>query len=75
MSSISRLGGRLWTAIQTEDRAAYEAWMNNWQRVAPPGGERPADIEARVRAWLGGVMPGGVDWVIAHSWLRAQRRD
>jgi alpha-ribazole phosphatase len=59
--------GRPWTAIQSEERAAYEAWMNDWERVPPPGGERPADIEARVRAWLRRVAPGGVDWVIAHS--------
>jgi alpha-ribazole phosphatase len=59
--------GRLWTAIQTEERAAYEAWMSDWQDVAPHGGERPADVEARVRAWLRGVDGQGVDWVIAHS--------
>jgi alpha-ribazole phosphatase len=59
--------GRTWTAIQTEERVAYEAWMNDWERLAPPGGERPADIEARVRGWLLGVRPGSVDWVIAHS--------
>jgi len=59
--------GRPWTAIQTEERAAYEAWMSDWQRIAPPGGERPADIEARVRAWLLALASDGVDWVIAHS--------
>jgi len=59
--------GRLWSAIQTEERATYEAWMNDWQRLAPPGGERPMDIEARVRGWLESVTLTGVDWVIAHS--------
>lgn len=59
--------GRLWTVIQTEERAAYEAWMNDWQRLAPPGGERPADIEARVRAWLLALTVDGVHWVVAHS--------
>ena len=59
--------GRLWTAIQTEERATYEAWLNDWQRLAPPGGERPMDIETRVRAWLRGVASDGVHWVIAHS--------
>jgi alpha-ribazole phosphatase len=59
--------GRTWTMIQTEERAAYEAWMNDWQGVAPPAGERPADIEARVRRWLLGVPSDGVHWVIGHS--------
>ena len=59
--------GRLWTVIQTEERAMYEAWMNDWQRLAPPGGERPADIEARVRAWLFALASDGVQWVVAHS--------
>lgn len=59
--------GRLWTVIQTEERATYEAWMNDWQRLAPPGGERPADIEARVRTWLFALASDGVQWVVAHS--------
>jgi alpha-ribazole phosphatase len=59
--------GRAWTVIQTEERAAYEAWMGDWQRIAPPGGERPADIEARVRTWLAAMPQEGVHWVIAHS--------
>jgi alpha-ribazole phosphatase len=59
--------GRAWTEIQTEDRAAYEAWGQNWERIAPPGGERPFDIEARVRRWFLALAPQGVDWVIAHS--------
>jgi len=59
--------GRAWTAIQTEERATYEAWQNDWQRLAPPGGERPMDIEARVRGWLRRVGSDGVDWVIGHS--------
>jgi alpha-ribazole phosphatase len=59
--------GRPWTVIQTDERAAYEAWMNDWERLAPPGGERPMDIEARVRGWLLGVASDSVQWVIAHS--------
>ena len=57
--------GRPWTAIRTEE--AYTAWMNDWQRIAPPGGEIPADIEARVRGWLFALAGDGVHWVIAHS--------
>jgi alpha-ribazole phosphatase len=59
--------GRQWTAIKAEERTTFEAWMNDWQRVPPPGGERPIDIEARVRAWLDGFTSSGVDWLIAHS--------
>jgi alpha-ribazole phosphatase len=59
--------GRPWTEIQTADSAAYEAWGQDWQRIAPPGGERPLDIELRVRRWFLALAPEGVDWVIAHS--------
>jgi alpha-ribazole phosphatase len=59
--------GRLWTAIRTEEREIFEAWMNDWQRLPPPGGERPADIEARVRGWLAGIGSEGVHWIIGHS--------
>jgi alpha-ribazole phosphatase len=59
--------GRLWTAIRSEDRETYEAWMNDWERLPPPGGERPADIEARVRGWLRDLAPQGVHWIIGHS--------
>jgi alpha-ribazole phosphatase len=59
--------GRLWTTIQTEERVAYDAWIGDWQNLAPPGGERPADIEARIRGWLRTLPASGVFWVIAHS--------
>jgi alpha-ribazole phosphatase len=59
--------GRLWSAIQTEERALFEAWMSDWLVIAPPGGELPSDIEARVRAWVHTLETDGVHWVIAHS--------
>jgi alpha-ribazole phosphatase len=80
--------GRPWTSIQTDDRATYEAWMANWQHLAPPKGECPDDIEARVRAWVASLSNEGDAWLIAHSgvvralrvvlegstWLDAMRR-
>ncbi|MET0592874.1 MAG: histidine phosphatase family protein [Polyangiaceae bacterium] len=59
--------GRLWKSIQTDDRAAYEAWMANWEHLPPPSGESPRDIEARVRAWVSAVTKDDVAWLIAHS--------
>ena len=59
--------GRPWTSIQTDDRAAYEAWMANWQHLPPPRGESPRDIEARVRAWVTAARSDDVAWLIAHS--------
>lgn len=59
--------GRPWTAIQTDERATYEAWMANWQHLAPPQGECPKDIEARVRAWATALSDDGDAWLIAHS--------
>lgn len=43
--------GRSWSAIARADRDHYERWLREWQHFAPPGGELPAGIEARVRAW------------------------
>jgi alpha-ribazole phosphatase len=59
--------GRTWTSIQTDDRPHYEAWMNDWQTLAPPRGERPADIEARVREWLRAVPGDAAHCLVAHS--------
>ena len=59
--------GRLWSAIRSDERDTYEAWMNDWEHLPPPGGERPADVEARVRGWLGRIDPDEVQWIIGHS--------
>jgi alpha-ribazole phosphatase len=59
--------GRPWAAIKSEEGAAFEAWMANWQHRAPPRGECPLDIEARVRAWVAALSNDGDAWLIAHS--------
>lgn len=80
--------GRPWTSIKTDDRATFDTWMANWQTLAPPNGECPDDIEARVRAWVTTLSNDGDAWLIAHSgvvralrvilegssWLDAMRR-
>jgi alpha-ribazole phosphatase len=49
---FGRWEGRTWTAIEREDGAAYQRWMEHWKVEAPPGGESIADLEARIAAWL-----------------------
>jgi alpha-ribazole phosphatase len=47
---------RSWDALQAEDGARLQAWMADWRRLAPPGGERVDELVARVasfRASLG----------------------
>ena len=44
--------GRPWREIESEDGARLAAWMADWARARPPGGESAADLERRVRAWL-----------------------
>lgn len=50
--------GRAWSDIEAEDGEALSRWMADWQRVAPPGGETVAALEARVRAWHDQLGPG-----------------
>lgn len=59
--------GRPWTTIATAEGDAYVTWLGDWQRVPPPNGECPRDIEARVRRWLMGLAPARTHALIAHS--------
>ena len=44
--------GRTWSCIEREDGATYASWMNDWQNVSPPSGERLRDLTLRVDHWL-----------------------
>jgi alpha-ribazole phosphatase len=46
--------GRLWDEIVQSDRECFERWARDFCTEAPPGGERVAELEARVGQWLGG---------------------
>ena len=59
--------GRPWRAIQRDDGERYARWLAEWQHVAPPGGERPADIEQRVRAWYGALEHRHAHVLVAHA--------
>ena len=59
--------GRPWEAIATSDAAAHDAWMQNWQTSAPPNGETPSAIEARVRTWFLGLGGDETHILVAHS--------
>ncbi len=49
--SFGEWEGRRYAALEAEDPDRFAAWMADWQHAAPPGGERVADLVARVRAW------------------------
>lgn len=62
--------GQPWSTIETTQREAYDRWMQDWERVAPPRGESPGDLEARVRNWLariGRVETEKLHVLIAHA--------
>jgi alpha-ribazole phosphatase len=59
--------GRPWTTIATDERHSYLTWLGDWQRIPPPNGERPLDIEARVRRWLSRLAPGSTHALVAHT--------
>ncbi|CAN97079.1 MULTISPECIES: histidine phosphatase family protein [Sorangium] len=43
--------GRAFTDIERDDPAAYAAWLRDWERVGPPGGESAIEVESRVRSF------------------------
>jgi alpha-ribazole phosphatase len=59
--------GRTWAAIERDDGAAFARWMGEWRTAPPPGGECPADLEARVRAWARALEPDGPHALVAHA--------
>ncbi|WP_437631822.1 histidine phosphatase family protein [Sorangium sp. So ce854] len=75
--------GRAWSDIERDDPVAYAAWLRDWERLGPPGGESAIEVEARVRSFwraLGatsgtsGASDAGPHLLVAHAGvLRALR--
>src|SRR5918996_271175 len=65
--SYGRWEGRRWEEIELADRDALHAWMTNWQRQGPPGGESAAMVEARVRSWWQSLRIEEDEVLIAHA--------
>jgi alpha-ribazole phosphatase len=59
--------GRPWSLIRSEDRDNYDRWLEEWEHFSPSGGELPADIERRVRAWHGALEKHHTHALIAHA--------
>lgn len=59
--------GRPWDVLQREDAVRFSHWMTHFRTEAPPGGERIADLEARVGAWWRALTPDAHHLLIAHS--------
>lgn len=58
---------RAWSEIATSEPRAYRAFMEKWRSDAPPGGERLADFENRVRRWLREAEQGSTQLLVAHA--------
>jgi len=58
---------KTWSSIANDDRDAYERWAGAFETVAPPGGERTIDLEARVRRWLASLDRATTHALIAHA--------
>jgi alpha-ribazole phosphatase len=65
--SYGRWESRRWEEIERVDGDALHAWMTNWERQAPPGGESAAMVEARVRAWWQSLRIDEDEVLIAHA--------
>ena len=59
--------GRAWSEIATSEPKAYERFMERWTTEAPPGGERLAEFEQRVHAWLSDARQSSTQLLIAHA--------
>lgn len=49
--------GRAFSDIEREDPSAYAAWLRDWERTGPPGGESALEVEARVRSFWRALAP------------------
>jgi broad specificity phosphatase PhoE len=63
--SMGEFEGRLKKELSTNE--AFLNWMNNWQTLAPPGGETMAQMTERVAAWLQGLSEQETHIVVAHA--------
>jgi len=59
--------GLTWPEIEARDPDAYARWLREWEHIAPPGGEGPRDLEARVRAWFSSLDPARDHALVAHA--------
>jgi alpha-ribazole phosphatase len=58
--------GRAWAAIEQEDPERFAEYMQRWEHVAPPGGERLRDLEQRVARWYA-ELEAGDHLLVAHA--------
>lgn len=58
---------RRWDAIAEDNRDAYERWSRAFETVAPPGGERAIELEARVRRWVSSLDRTTTHALVAHA--------
>jgi len=77
---IAELGFGRWEGrryAELERDPAFVAWMHDWREAAPPGGERLAELLARVAAWRADVdARGEVALAMTHAGVvRALRAD
>lgn len=59
--------GRTWQEIRERDSERLGRWMEDWQNLAPPGGESPEQLRVRVRACLREQQPEQTWIVVTHA--------
>ena len=77
--SFGEWEGRTYAALERDDGDRFRAWMEDWRRAAPPGGERLGELRERVEAWwLEALALEGNTLAITHAGvvraLRARAR-
>jgi broad specificity phosphatase PhoE len=68
--------GRTWSDIEQLDRERFNAWLNGWIELAPPGGESLSMVRSRAVSWLSDTLDHGdpiarAIVVVSHAgWIR-----
>ncbi len=64
---------RSWESIAASDSNRYESWLANWLVQAPPGGELPSALLARVGEWWN-ELPNGDHLLVSHAGVNRSLR-
>jgi alpha-ribazole phosphatase len=65
--SFGRWEGRLWSEIEAQDGLLFGLWCADWEKEAPPEGERVFQLQHRVDSWLQELDPQRHHLLIAHA--------
>lgn len=64
---FGQIDGLRWDDPQVAENPAARAWLDDWQQLAPPGGETLAAVHTRLRAFRAELPTRGTQLVFSHA--------